>query len=58
VQSFIELPDDFTLFKQGESVRTIKKEWLHDLQVLAKCLYIKKAGIEIGALKERCDTCT
>jgi NOL1/NOP2/fmu family ribosome biogenesis protein len=51
VQSFIELPDSFTLFKQGESIRAIKKEWLHDLQVLAKCLYIKKAGIEIGAIK-------
>jgi NOL1/NOP2/fmu family ribosome biogenesis protein len=45
------LPDDFTLFKQGESVRAIKKEWLTDLKILAKCLYIKKAGIEIGAIK-------
>ncbi|MES2373513.1 MAG: RNA methyltransferase [Bacteroidota bacterium] len=51
IESFIQLPDSFTLFKQGESIRAIKKEWLQDLQVLAKCLYIKKAGIEIGTIK-------
>jgi 16S rRNA C967 or C1407 C5-methylase (RsmB/RsmF family)/NOL1/NOP2/fmu family ribosome biogenesis protein len=51
IQSFMSIPDAFTLFKQGESVRAIKKEWLTDLQVLAKCLYIKKAGIEIGTVK-------
>ncbi|MDB5210335.1 MAG: methyltransferase, partial [Sediminibacterium sp.] len=51
VQSFIGLPESFTLFKQGESIRALKKEWLRDLQVLAKCLYIKKAGIEIGTVK-------
>ncbi|MEO8173936.1 MAG: RNA methyltransferase [Sediminibacterium sp.] len=51
VQSFIELPDDSGLFKQAESIRVIRKEWMHELQLLAKCLYIKKAGIEIGAVK-------
>ena len=51
INSFIEIPGDLTLFKQSGSVRAIKKEWLHDLQVLAKCLYIKKAGIDIGAVK-------
>jgi 16S rRNA C967 or C1407 C5-methylase (RsmB/RsmF family)/NOL1/NOP2/fmu family ribosome biogenesis protein len=51
LQSFIELPEEFTVFKQSESIRAIKKEWMHDLQILAKCLYIKKAGIEIGAIK-------
>ncbi|MEO7531350.1 MAG: RsmB/NOP family class I SAM-dependent RNA methyltransferase, partial [Sediminibacterium sp.] len=29
VQSFIEMPADFELFKQADTVRGIKKEWLH-----------------------------
>lgn len=51
LHSFIELPESFTLFKQGESIRAIKKEWIADLQILAKCLYIKKAGIETATIK-------
>jgi 16S rRNA C967 or C1407 C5-methylase (RsmB/RsmF family)/NOL1/NOP2/fmu family ribosome biogenesis protein len=51
LESFIRLPEAFTVFKQSEFIRAIKKEWLRDLQILAKCLYIKKAGIEIGAIK-------
>ena len=51
LQSFIKIPETYTFFTQGESIRTIKKQWLTDLQVLAQCLYIKKAGIEIGAIK-------
>ncbi|NCI51254.1 RNA methyltransferase [Sediminibacterium roseum] len=53
LQSFIELPATFTMFKQGESIRAIRKQWLRELQVLAKCLYIKKAGVEIGSIKGR-----
>lgn len=49
--SFMAIPDDYVLFKPSESIRLIKKEWLTDLQMLAKCLYIKKAGIEIGTIK-------
>jgi 16S rRNA C967 or C1407 C5-methylase (RsmB/RsmF family)/NOL1/NOP2/fmu family ribosome biogenesis protein len=51
IHSFIKIPDNYCLFKQGESIRTIKKEWLTDLKLLAKYLYIKKAGIEIGEIK-------
>lgn len=51
IHSFMAIPDDYALFKPSESIRSIKKEWLPDLQALAKCLYIKKAGIEIGAIK-------
>jgi 16S rRNA C967 or C1407 C5-methylase (RsmB/RsmF family)/NOL1/NOP2/fmu family ribosome biogenesis protein len=51
LHSFIPMPEIFTLFNQAESIRAIKKEWLNSLQVLAKCLYIKKAGIEIGTIK-------
>ena len=51
INDFLLIPADNTLFKQSDSIRTIKKQWLTDLQVLAKCLYIKKAGVEIGAIK-------
>jgi 16S rRNA C967 or C1407 C5-methylase (RsmB/RsmF family)/NOL1/NOP2/fmu family ribosome biogenesis protein len=51
INSFLQIPEEFTLFKQSESIRTLKKKWLPDLQLLAKCLYIKKAGIEIGSIK-------
>lgn len=51
VNNFIEIPSDYALFKQAEAMRAIKKEWVTDLQLLAKCLYIKKAGVEIGAVK-------
>ncbi len=51
IRSFIPIPDEYVLFKQGETIRTIKKEWLTDLRLLAKCLYIKKAGVEIGTIK-------
>ena len=51
VAETINLPEAFTLFKQSETIRTIRKEWLLALQCLAKQLYIKKAGVEIGTLK-------
>lgn len=53
LQSFISLPEAFVPFKQNESIRAIKKEWLRDVQLLAKHLYIRKAGIEIATLKGR-----
>ncbi len=51
LQSFYPVPDGYTVFKQNDSFRIIKKEWLNDLKILAKNLYIKKAGIEIGTIK-------
>ncbi len=51
IKDFMAVPAEYVLFKQSDSIRAIKKQWLVDLQVLAKCLYIKKAGIEIGAIK-------
>lgn len=38
-------------FKQGEAIRQMPSEWMTSLQALAGSLYIKKAGIEIGAIK-------
>jgi 16S rRNA C967 or C1407 C5-methylase (RsmB/RsmF family)/NOL1/NOP2/fmu family ribosome biogenesis protein len=51
INKFIQLPNNQFYFKQGESIKTIKAEWLSSLQVLAKQLYIKKAGIELGTIK-------
>jgi 16S rRNA C967 or C1407 C5-methylase (RsmB/RsmF family)/NOL1/NOP2/fmu family ribosome biogenesis protein len=51
LNDFIEIQEEYALFKQADAVRAIKKEWLKDLQLCAKCLYIKKAGVEIGAVK-------
>ncbi len=51
VASFINLPEGYTLFKQGETMRTIPTRWWKDLQILAKVLYIKKAGTGIGSIK-------
>ena len=48
---FIRIPEDYTFFKQSDAIRVIKKTGFPDLQVLAKCLYIKKAGIECGTIK-------
>ncbi len=51
VSDFIEFPETSHFFKQGEAIRIIQKRWLNDLQILAQCLYIKKAGMEIGTIK-------
>lgn len=51
VQFFLQLPEGYTLFKQGETIRTIQSRWWKDLQILAKVLYIKKAGTGIGTIK-------
>ncbi|MES2004192.1 MAG: RNA methyltransferase [Bacteroidota bacterium] len=51
MHSFIQLPDTFSLFKQSESIRAIQTRWVKALQLLAKVLYIKKAGVEIGTIK-------
>jgi len=51
LNNFIEIPVAYTLFKQSACIRAIQKKWVTDLQILAKCLYIKKAGIETAAIK-------
>lgn len=51
VQSFLQLPETHWLFKQGEQIRAVPVRWYKDLQVLAKTLYIKKAGVGIGSIK-------
>ncbi len=51
IATFIPLSDKYTFFKQSDAIKTIEVGWLPSLQVLAKHLYIKKAGIEIGTIK-------
>ncbi len=51
MNSFFSLPFSYTYFKQSDALRIIENEWLTSLQQIAACLYIKKAGIEIGAIK-------
>ena len=48
---FIPLPDEYKVFKQNEALRAIKEIWMISLKQLAKHLYIKKAGVELGTIK-------
>jgi len=51
IRSFILLPESISIFKQLEFFRAFPANWLKELQQLAKHLYIKKAGGEIGTIK-------
>ena len=48
---FIPIPAAYALFSQSGNIRAIGQQWFNDLRILAACLYIKKAGTEIGAVK-------
>ena len=51
IHRFYPVPEGFSAFKQNEGIRIMATEWMEVLKQLAKQLYIKKAGIEIGAIK-------
>ena len=51
IRSFMGITNEYLLFKQADAIRAIKLVWFSDLRVLAKYLYIKKAGVEIGTIK-------
>ncbi len=51
LRSFIPLPETYAVFKQAEALRAIKEIWVTALKQLAKHLYIKKAGVELGTIK-------
>lgn len=51
IDKFLPIPEGFTMFKPADAVRLMRTSLISDLQILAKCLYIKKAGIEIGTVK-------
>ncbi len=48
---FIGLINAHIFFKQKEAIRLLPQQWWQDVQILAKHLYIKKAGIEVGTIK-------
>ncbi len=50
-QEFMPLPDVWQYFKQSDTIRVISKTYFSDLEKIAANLYIKKAGIAIGAIK-------
>lgn len=49
--SFVPLSEGYQIFKQADQFRAIPSKWVDDMAMLAGSLYIKKAGIEIGAIK-------
>ncbi len=51
INQFYPIPLEFLSFKQNEVIRVIPECWYFVLQQLATVLYIKKAGIAIGAIK-------
>ena len=42
--------DDWSFFNNKENIHAIKNEWIDDLQLLQKNLYVKKAGIKLGEI--------
>ncbi len=51
VEQLFSASNQWQLFKQQESIKLFPKAYFTHLQILAKHLYIKKAGIEIGGIK-------
>lgn len=51
LQSFVQIPEQYTFFKHNTEIRAISTDWLNELKTLAGHLYIKKAGICIGEVK-------
>ncbi|GAC1440068.1 MAG: rRNA cytosine-C5-methyltransferase [Sediminibacterium sp.] len=51
LMDFLPLPAAYALFKQADAIKAIPRQWLADVKLLANCLYIKKAGIEVGSVK-------
>ncbi len=41
------------LFKQKEKILAVPSEWKHDVALLQKNLYLRKAGVTIGSLKQK-----
>ncbi len=50
-QSFYPIPPHFASFKQQEAIRILPEKHFIHLQELAAALYIKRAGIELGIVK-------
>ena len=51
MQSFIQLPANYIIFKHSNFLRAMPEQWFSALKTLSAYLYIKKAGIDLGAVK-------
>ncbi|MFZ6024943.1 MAG: methyltransferase RsmF C-terminal domain-like protein [Bacteroidota bacterium] len=51
ILSFIPLTNEYQVFKQADQFRIFKGRWMEDISMLAGSLYIRKAGVELGAIK-------
>ena len=51
VEKLISISPKYFLFKQHEFLRVFPIQWHQQLQIIAGNLYIKKAGVELGAIK-------
>jgi NOL1/NOP2/sun family putative RNA methylase len=48
---FVSSKTDLFYFKQAENIIAIPAIWKADIAILQSCLYLRKAGVAIGALK-------
>ena len=53
INSYIVDSNSFSFFKHNDAIKLFPKNWLQQLQIVASYLYIKKAGIEVGAIKHK-----
>ncbi len=51
IKTFFPFAPDYTLFKHADMFKLIRSHLYKDLQILAKYLYIKRAGVAIGNVK-------
>ncbi len=51
ITQFFPIDASFQVFKQSDQLKLIDQKWAHDLSILAGSLYIRKAGIAVGAIK-------
>lgn len=51
VENFLQATKEYFYFKQGDSVKLLETDYASSLEIIAKHLYIKKAGVEIGIAK-------
>ncbi len=51
VNNFVVGCEKYFFFKHNDNIRLFPVAWQKQLQVIACCLYIKKAGLEVGIVK-------
>lgn len=50
-QEWLRKEEDLYFFKQAENIMAVNANWKQDIVLLQKHLYLRKAGITVGALK-------